>query len=366
MSRFLRISAVSGALSFVIFGLVSCSSPEVLKPSSPTVTQPNQKVNEPPTVETVPPAESAKKSSYVIDPVAAEKSKPLLEDIVRNDEKKAKQAYGRAVRVLPEIVQLAVDLRLKNYDHASTALPKTPLMDDQKSFWGGIIQKRPKNLEKAVCEALVANPAFPMAGAKVPDEEAEWLKYFDEVATKIVNPEGTPKEKSELTMSVERVICTDRECGPINDNLRDEILTDKFFDNLHNMRRRDTRFYKANYKSPLKIWQYRPYISDMALFKFYKALKNTPYEKQSHFIRRFKGIARDMRAETILSRSIAAIILGDEKDMALARRLGSFLVSNSLISAVTRIEGELATCMVPAAPAPKQAEAPTAAATPAN
>ncbi len=349
MSYSSRVSIVFVVI-FAIFDLLGCGTQEMK--NSPPPPQSNQKVNEPPTVETPLPVESNKKSSYVIDPVAAEKSKPLLEAIVKNDEKKAKLSYGRAVRVLPEIVQLAVDLRLKNYDHGNTVLPKTPLTDSQKTFWNGIIQKKPRNLEKAVCEALTADPSFPVAGEKVPDEESEWLKYFDEVATKIVNPDNVPRERSDLTMSVDRVICTERECGPINDNLRDEILTDKFFDNLHNMRRRDTRFYKANYKSPLKIWQYRPYISDMALFKFYKALKNTPCEKQSHFIRRFKGIARDMRGETILSRSIAAIILGDEKDQAFARRLGSFLVSNSLISAVTRIEGELATCQVPLSPVP--------------
>jgi len=353
MSRIFKTSSIL-VVRIMAFGLatsvlVNCGGPETKPTSSVLSVGPtNQKVNEPPTIENTQ-GEPPKKSTYVIDSVAAEKSKALFEAIVKNDEKKAKLAYGRAVRVLPDIVQLAVDLRLKNYDHGATVLEKTPLTNDQKAFWNGIILKKPRNLEKAVCEALGANSAFPVAGEKVPDEEAEWLKHFDDVATQIVNPNNTPKERSELTMSIDRVICTDRECGPINDNLRDEILTDKFFDNLHNMRRRDTRFYKANYKSPLKIWQYVPYVSDMALFKFYKAVKNTSYEKQNHFIRRFKGIARDMRSETILSRSIAAIILGDEQDLALSKRLGNFLTTNSLISAVTRIEGELASCQAPGA-----------------
>jgi len=314
--------------------------------------QASQKMNEPPSVETGS-VEPVKKSTYTIDPLVMGKAKPLFEAIVKNDEKKAKLAYGRAVRALPEIVQIAVDLRLKNYDHAGGILTKTPLSEDEKTFWGEVISKKPKSLETAICKALMIHPNFPSGGQKAPDEEAEWLKYYTEVVAN-VTPEAVPKERSDLTKSLDRVICTDRECGPIPENLQEELLTDKFFDDLHNMRRRDTRFYKANYKSPLKLWQYRPLVSDIALFKFYKALKNTTIEKQNHFLRRFRGIARDMRSETILSRSIGAIILGDEKDRALAKRFGNFLTTNSLITALTRIEGEIATCEVPESAPPPQ------------
>jgi len=343
MREFLNIISVL-LIGFGALSLIGCGGSEI-KTSNPAI-QPDQKFNEPPATESRQ-IEPAKKSTYVLDSGVARKAKPLFEAVVQDDEKKAKLAYGRAVRVLPEIVQLAVDLRLKNYDHASMVLPKTPLTEDQKTFWSEIILKKPKKLERAVCEALVKNQDFPAPGEKSSEEEGECIKYFEDVAKEVVNHSDAPRERSELTMSIDRVICTDRECGPILENLRDEILNDKFFDKLHNMRRRDTRFYKGNFMSPQKLWEYRPYVSDIALFKFYKALKNTPYEKQNHFIRRFKGIARDMRSETILSRSIAGIILGDEKDLALAKRLGNFLNLNPLISAVTRIEGVLATCQVP-------------------
>jgi hypothetical protein len=277
--------------------------------------------------------------------VAEEKSKPLFEAIIRNDDKKAKMAYGRAVHVLPEAVQFAVDLRFKNYEHASQILPKLNMTDSQKTFWEGILKQKPPHLAKTLCENLKTS-SFPEMGLKASEEEMAWLRYYDEVSGHLINSENGSKELSPINKDLSRVSCNERECLPLNDDLRDELLRDSFFDEIHNKRRRDTRFYAANIKSPLKLGQYSPYVLDMSLLKFYKALKATTIEKQMHFLRRFKGIARDMRNDTILSRSIADIILGDDQDLATAKRLGVFLTSQPLIASLTRIEGELPSCGV--------------------
>lgn len=302
--------------------------------------------NEPPSTETPNTYASPVTPNMIIDIGLREKARPLFEAVIKNDDKKAKLAYGRAVRALPELVQLALDLRFKNYEHALTILPKTPLSEDQKDFWGKIIAQKPKKLSQALCQELIARVNFPAPGSKAPEEEVVWLKYFDDVAREVINPEASNKEPSELNKELLKITCTEKDCGPIPDGIRDELLTDKFFDQIHNMRRRDTLFYANNFRSPLKLGQYRPWVADMGLLKFYKALKGTLYTKQMHFLRRFKGIARDMRADTILSRSIADIIMGDDQDLVMAKRLGTFLTSNSLISAITRIENEIPSCQI--------------------
>jgi hypothetical protein len=337
-----RATTFIGSVIFVLLAFSACTT---VHTSTSTQTAPQEQIsNEPPIEPSA--TEVTKTLSYSIEPAVKAKAKVLFEAVIRNDDKKAKFSYGRTVRTLPEIVQLAMDLRFKNYDHASSILAKTPLSDEQKDFWGKILAKKPEKLNLAICQELTTSENFPSLGSKAPDEEVVWLKFFDDVAKDLISSEGASHEVSELNKKFATVNCNDKDCMPIADDLRDDLLSDKFFDDIHNMRRRDSHFFAANFKSPLKLGQYHPLVSDMGLLKFYKALKATPSIKQMHFLRRFKSIARDMRPDTILSRSIGDIILGDDQDLITAKRFGTFLTSNSLISAVTRIENQIPSCQI--------------------
>jgi hypothetical protein len=338
-----RVQLRSVSVVVVLFLLSSCSH---------NTTRLNEKTSGEPsgarssdTAEMLPP--KPKKSTLVLDPAATAKSKPLFEAVIKNDDKKAKLAYGRAVRALPEIVQLAIDLRFKNYDHAATILAKTPLSQEQKDFWQKIIDKKPKKLGVAVCSALVENPNFPPSSDKISAEEESWFSNFESVVQSVLAEDNVPKVKSSISETLDKIPnCNGALCTPLTEDIEGQVLTDEFFDNLHNMKRRDTHFWQGNYKSLQKVGEYSPYVTDNELYKFYRTLKASPTPKQDHFLRRFKGIARDMRAETILSRSIADIVLEDQDDKVLAYRLGTFLRNNALISAITRIEGEVPACQL--------------------
>src|SRR5689334_21784935 len=93
-----------------------------------------------------------------IDLKLDEKAKSKVNDaftaVLNNDDKKAKLAYGRGYKFMPELVQFAFDLRFKNFDHALELLPKLDYTSEEKEMWKRILSSKPKSIHKAICDEL--------------------------------------------------------------------------------------------------------------------------------------------------------------------------------------------------------------------
>jgi hypothetical protein len=293
----------------------------------------------PPKIDTPQPAQ--------LDPNVIDKANSVFEPVLLNDDKKAKMAYGRNHRFLPELLQLAFDLRFKNYEHALEVLPKTPLSEQRKNFWQGVISKKPLKLGKEVCAALAASESYPVASqSDTSSDEVAWIREVDQLLDKVSAGQKAPAPKSdELDKILGDLKCQEGDCAPIPQDLRPKILTDEFFDKLHNWKRRDTRFMESLYKNLVQWKLYKPYVNTKNIFRLWKSLKASDDDtRQAHFLHRFVSIGRDMRSESGLDRLIGDKILDDQNDLKFARRINRFNDDNALLTVVTTIDHELAGC----------------------
>jgi len=152
------------------------------KTKSPNSAPPAQ--NAEPVKDTVdgdgPSPEGTAKSTVNIEPATLEKFNSILNPFLAGDEKKAKKAYARSYRVLPEFVQFAFDLRFKNYDHALTVLPKTPWEENEKTFWAKILHGQPASLPKVICNGEKVSPLFPQKVEPTAEEKLGTIKFLRE------------------------------------------------------------------------------------------------------------------------------------------------------------------------------------------
>jgi hypothetical protein len=299
------------------------------------------------------------KKKNSLDSKTVDKVDAVFAAVFGNDDKKAKLAYGRGYRFMPEFMQFALDLRFRNYEHALTLLPEVSESKEEIEFWNRIIGAKPAKLAGAICEDLKKHPEFPSQPLETETDESVWAAHLIDLGVKLAEAQK-PLDRSptKLDQVLEKLTCQQNDtfpptwqCEPMTPEVRAEVTNHSFFDNLHNMQRRDIRFVKANYRHHIKLLQYRRYINPVNLYKFHFAIEATNWEGYNSFSRRYKGFARDMRTEDLIGRVMGDLMLDDKKDMAIARRLHSIVYSNPVLALATRIEWDLVNCELPPLPA---------------
>lgn len=292
----------------------------------------------------------AKSSS--LDKDLVKKVEGTFTPTLANDDKKAKQSYGRTYRVMPEFMQFAFDMRFKNYDHALGILPKILWTDGERAFWENIVKKRPGQLAKAICENVGPDSPFSKYMEPSKDEQA-WVESLNQLVTEMLPQDASkniPQTNQSLDQEIAKLNCSKKvaadlnPCDPVPADLQPSLFTEDFFDRLHNMQRRDTRFVKENYRHPFKMVKYKRYVKVSNIVKLYNALKATEFAKQNHFLRRIKGVARDVRGESTVDRVMADIVLEDKKDMLIARQLQYLVQRNPTLSFLNHLNYGLALC----------------------
>ena len=298
-------------------------------------------------------------NSQSIDSKVAAKVGGLFQALVQNDDKRAKLSYGRASRSLPDLVQFAVDLKFHNFQHAKTALAGSTMSPEQKEFWGKVLDKKPTRLSKVICEEFkeaskdsgTGSGDSSTANTEAGNLDSAWASFYQRTVSDLASKDGGKSSPAEKTL--EQVQCEKEVCTLPQDS-SETLLVDSFFDNLHNLKRRDTRNVQANYKNAVKLVgiEKDANVTRESLSHFFSALKAaTDNPKQTHFLRRFTGIGRDMRIEDLANRQLGDAFLGDEDDQKMTGTLQKFVSQNKLISAVNRLDYELADCALPP-PAP--------------
>ncbi|MDZ4676623.1 MAG: hypothetical protein SGI74_03855 [Oligoflexia bacterium] len=294
-----------------------------------------------------PSSENAKKIKPV-ESTLAQKVNQTFKSILTNDDKKAKLAYGRNYRHMPDFIQFAVDLRFKNYDHAIILLEKLEITPPEKEFWLKILNTKPARLVSPICEALKADTSLNFTESQ---EQVRWNNETDKLIESLISAQAKNAEPSELDKIIEQINCKHvgeaLSCEPIEPALREKLLNDVFFDKIHNLQVRDTNFIKWNNKNYIKITEYQRHVTIDSLHKFFHAIQATPYDRQVKFLKRYRGIGRDLRSENIVGRIFGDLVLGDEKDMVLAEHIQSFLQAYPILNLTLGLEFELATCGLP-------------------
>jgi hypothetical protein len=278
-----------------------------------------------------------------------EKVRTTFAAILTNDDKKAKLAYGRNYRFMPDFIQFAVDLRFKNYDHALQILEKLQITPEEKEFWSKILKAKPARLVPPICEALKSSESLSFSESK---EQVKWNQEIEELVQTLIPEKAKSAPPAELDITLDQLQCKHTgatpQCEPLTPELQQKLLTDAFFDKLHNMQVRDTHFVKWNYKNYIKVREYRRYVSLSSLHKFFHTIQSTQSDKQIKFLKRFRGIGRDLRPENIVSRVFGDLVVGDEKDTILAEHIESFVQSYPILNLAMGLEFELANCGLPA------------------
>jgi len=82
----------------------------------------------------------------------------------------------------------------------------------------------------------------------------------------------------------------------------------------------------------------------MKILKLFRAVEDTDFPKQNHFIRRLKGVARDMRASSAWKRTIGDVILDDKPDLGFAHSLTYFIQKYAIIDFLNGLDIELTPC----------------------
>lgn len=133
----------------------------------------------------------------------------------------------------------------------------------------------------------------------------------------------------------------------MTDDQEKVIFTDDFFDRLRNSQRRDTRALAESYKNVLRLMAYRKNISRVKVLDLYKNLMISQSPLRDKYVRRIRGLAKDIRGENITARMIGSEIVGDGKDLAFVQRLLAVVKSDLQMALVTRLDYELAKCNLP-------------------
>ena len=272
--------------------------------------------------------------------------------ILTNDDKKAKLQYGRNYRYLPEVVQFALDLRFKNFEHALLVLSQSGKSYGEVEFWKKIILAKPQKLSATVCEALTADRGLFKEPLAITSEEAEWFEKVIEVRKKFVK-EAEAKQTGELS-NLEKQLAelpcewdgekSPKSCESLSVEQQKIFLDDKFYDNLHNMQRRDTRFVQATYKNFVKLAAYKRYVTVSHLLGLYKAVEATEVKRKEHYLKRLGGIGRDIRTENLVAREVGNEMLADKKDAEFLARIKNLMDANPLLGITTGLGAELAGC----------------------
>lgn len=284
-------------------------------------------------------------SSLNLDDKAKTKVNEAFQAVVLNDDKKAKLSYGRSHRFMPEFVQFAFDLRFKNYEHALELLPKTPYTDEEKALWKKVLEMKPKNIQKALCEELTSRQ-FAFDQAEPLKEEVAWYADIQDVTDDLFQNQKQIVTKQDVQDVLTKLSLKDDKGNlrALSDEDQKAILNDAFFDLFRNAQRRDTNAWMAYYVTPVKAWNYQRGFNPNLAYDLFASLAITETPKKKHFLHRLKGIIKDMRVETLTLRTLGSKAVGDEDDLKKVDGLLNFKSRYPVTSSFLHLETTLATC----------------------
>lgn len=155
-----------------------------------------------------------------------------------------------------------------------------------------------------------------------------------------------PLKKPVFDSNFEKFKFTDEKRNPValSAEAQKALLDSAFFDKFRNMQRRDTNFYKANYWNTYKVVNYTPYYSPSNAWDLYWSLGVTEHPKKNHFMRRIKGIVKDMRENLVMHRFVGSKLIQDEDDYKKAGSIAYFINRYPMISAFLRFDFTLNDC----------------------
>ncbi len=289
-----------------------------------------------------------------IDSGTREKVFATFTPLFRHDEKKAKMAFGRYYRTMPDTIQFALDLRFKNFEHAIGILPQIKWSVPITLLWKNALAK-PNRVIKALCDELKEQSNFPADDLKPSPEALAWTKELSAIKIQAdsdfkrnnTRPSKLEEQLADFTCETSSPDYRLWKCIPLNEDQINNLFKDNFFNRLHNMQRRDIRTLKEIFRNPVKVSEYKRYISVETIYKFYLAVKATDHQKQSKYLKRFRTVALDMRKENFLGRYLGDLILEDQEDVTVVERLQRFSILFPLISLVIQFDYELAECALP-------------------
>lgn len=304
----------------------------------------------------VPPGMSAQKEKEVSEPNSLtqldEKSRGKVDDafraIIMNDDKKAKLAYGRSYKFMPEFIQFAFDLRFRNFEHAMELLPKLPYENEERAFWQKIVAKKPISFSKAICEDF-KNAKFKVPALETLPEEMAWSQEYYAVMNELLRKEQSkmkPHGVTPLNAILGKVKFRDGHLKPLALEPEDQkaIYSDEFFDKLRNAQRRDTKYWLDNHKNVLKAWVYQRAYLPLYVYDLYASMTITEHPRKNHFLRRLKGIIKDMRFESLIARSRGNHVIDDKEDAAKLTVVSKFMNRHPFVSVLLYFEPQLSSC----------------------
>ncbi|MBK9293963.1 MAG: hypothetical protein IPM57_05885 [Oligoflexia bacterium] len=267
--------------------------------------------------------------------------------VISNDDKKAKLAYGRTYKHMPNFLQFAYDLRFRNFERAKEVAERLSYTDFEKTFWKTLVEKKPAVISKYVCDWFKENK-FGFEKIKPIPKEADWFKEYTYTLESMQKElrSKSPLKKTELDATFEKYNFLDGKKNPIalSADSQKELLATEFFDKFRNMQRRDTNYYSANFWSAFKVASYGPYFGPNNAWDFYLSLEVTDHPRKSHFLRRLKGIIKDMRENMVMHRLIGSKIIQDEEDYNKALAIAYFINRYPFVSAFLRFDFTLNNC----------------------
>ncbi len=288
------------------------------------------------------------KSHIQLDEKSRAKVGDAFKAVILDDDKKAKTAFGRSYKFMPEFVQFAFDLRFKNFDHALELLPKLPYSAEEKSFWAGILKKRPIAFAKTLCEQFKADK-FQMNTPEIMPDELAWSQEYYGVMNSLLKEEqskATAKAPTPLNITLGKMKFKDQNLNslPLDEASQNIVYNEGFFDGLRNAQRRDTRFWLDSYKNALKAWMYQRGYLPLYVYDLYSSMNITNTPQKDHFMKRLRGIIKDMRVESLLSRNRGDMTIGDEKDLAKVKMISKFMNRYPFVSVLLYFEPSLSGC----------------------
>lgn len=279
---------------------------------------------------------------------------PLLK---KNNVKKTKKLYGRHHRNLDDNVQFALDIRFGNYDHALKILDDQDFDSEEEDFWERILKAKPKNVSKAVCEELASQQKFPEAEVDLGQlRESKWKKVLDDLIWNLASPKRREKQDPRVKSFVEKLNtleCQDKNspetgfCPPLTAEQQEVFLKQEFMDPIRNAQRRSSRIFEAYRKKPVKLIEDPNDYNRFLLVKLDWSIRGTDSKYRNRYLKRLRGIAKDMRKDSVYHRQIGSMILRDYNDVRFMNRVRWLLSSRPVLAVVNGLNLSLPSCKLP-------------------
>src|SRR5262249_18344229 len=146
-------------------------------------------------------------------------------------------------------------------------LPQLGKSQEEVDFWTRVLKKKPKRLGNGICEDLKTQEQFPAHLIDPSSESKAWAHEIENFAWSLVGKEKAQAahKPCEVDKALSLVSCNNgpgkNACAPLTEGQQTQLLTDSFFDNLHNMQRRDSKMLARYHANVIELMSYPKYVS---------------------------------------------------------------------------------------------------------